>query len=182
MSAFHFRRNAYCFASCILFPFAGTACFFLPLAAVFFFSVSFVVSAPDQQKNPAGNSNTFISNNPSEKLFRAPAGGKIQKTVNGKAEGGTAGRKEGGPNKRSDKGPVENRLKCRGVIVKFHSWPSAEDQKEIADRLKSVGLKKTKSIKSFKTQLFEWSEGGLKPSSRGIFTLPPKDLKFSNST
>ena len=58
-------------------------------------------------------------------------------------------------------------LKARGVIVKFHRWPNLKQRREVAQRLKSSGLKKTKSIKSFQTQLFEWSEGGLKPSQLG---------------
>ena len=58
-------------------------------------------------------------------------------------------------------------LKARGVIVKFHRWPNLKQRKQIARRLNSSGLKKTKSIKSFQTQLFEWSEGGLKPSQLG---------------
>ena len=57
--------------------------------------------------------------------------------------------------------------RARGVIVKFHRWPNAKQRKEIIKRLKVSGLKKTKSIKSFQTQLFEWSEGSLKLSRQG---------------
>ena len=57
--------------------------------------------------------------------------------------------------------------KARGIIIKFHRWPDAKQQKEIVKRLIASGLKQTKSIKSFETQLFEWKEGGLKPSQLG---------------
>ena len=57
--------------------------------------------------------------------------------------------------------------RARGVIIKFHLWPNVKQQKEIVKRLKASGLKKTKSIRSFQTQLFEWSEGGLKLSGQG---------------
>ena len=57
--------------------------------------------------------------------------------------------------------------KARGVIIKFHHWPNAKQQKEIIRRLKASGLKKTKSMRSFKTQLFEWSGGSLKFSRFG---------------
>ena len=56
-------------------------------------------------------------------------------------------------------------LKARGVIVKFHRWPNKKQRKEIINRLKVSGLKKTKSIKSFEIQLFEWLEGNLTASS-----------------
>ena len=58
-------------------------------------------------------------------------------------------------------------LKARGVIVKFHRWPNSKEQKEIIRKLKAASLKKTKSIRSFQTWLFEWSEGGLKLSRLG---------------
>lgn len=61
----------------------------------------------------------------------------------------------------------EKEWKARGVIIKFHHWPNSKQQKEIMERLKNSGLKKKRSIRSFKTWLFEWSEGGLKLSQRG---------------
>ena len=57
--------------------------------------------------------------------------------------------------------------KARGVIVRFHRWPSVKEQKEIAGILRASGLKRTKSIRSFKAQLYGWKEGGLKPSKQG---------------
>ena len=75
------------------------------------------------------------------------------------------------PNKLQHSLPDEMRKKeewkTRGVIIKFHLWPNAKQQKEIIRRLKASGLKKTKDIKSFKTQLFEWSDGSLKSYSSG---------------
>ena len=53
------------------------------------------------------------------------------------------------------------------MIIKFHRWPNSKQQKEIIRRLKSSGLKKTKSIKNFNTWLFEWFKGDLKPSKLG---------------
>ena len=67
------------------------------------------------------------------------------------------------PNKKKEK----KEWKARGVIIKFHHWPDAKQQKEITERLIASGLKKTKSIKSFETQLFRWKKGGLKPSQMG---------------
>lgn len=58
-------------------------------------------------------------------------------------------------------------LKAQGVVVTFQRLPNAKQQKEIIRRLKTNGLKKTKSIQSFKAWLFEWSEGGSKPSNFG---------------
>ena len=57
--------------------------------------------------------------------------------------------------------------KARGVIVRFHRWPSVKQKKEVARILKSSSLRKTKSIRSFRAQLFEWIEGRLKPSKEG---------------
>ena len=51
------------------------------------------------------------------------------------------------------------------MIVKFHHWPNKKQRKEVVEKLKVSGLKKTKSIKSFEMQLFEWSEGGLQSSN-----------------
>ena len=86
-----------------------------------------------------------------------------------------ANTKEQGNRKNPDKlqrsFPGEKRkskeTKARGVIIKFHYWPNAKQQKEIMERLKASGLKKTKSIRSFQTQLFEWSDGSLKSYSSG---------------
>ena len=55
-------------------------------------------------------------------------------------------------------------LKARGVVLRFHSWPDMKQRKEVAGILKLQGLKRTRNIKDFKAQLFEWEEGGLKPS------------------
>ena len=57
--------------------------------------------------------------------------------------------------------------KARGLIVRFHRWPSLKEQKELNRILKSRGLKRSKSIRSFKAQLFAWREGGLKASRFG---------------
>ena len=67
-----------------------------------------------------------------------------------------------------DEGRKKEELKARGLIIKFNHWPNSKQQKEIVSRLKSSGLKKTKSIRGgFETQLFGWSEGGLKASHFG---------------
>ena len=68
--------------------------------------------------------------------------------------------------------------KARGVIVRYHRWPSVKEQKEIAGILRASGLKRTKSLRSFKAQLYGWIEGGLEPSkqresSAGKFYAPP---------
>ena len=57
-------------------------------------------------------------------------------------------------------------LRARGVVVRFHLWPSTKQRKKVAEILRSQGLKRTRSIKDFKAQLFEWKEGGLKPSGQ----------------
>ncbi|MCY4320838.1 MAG: S8/S53 family peptidase, partial [Bdellovibrionaceae bacterium] len=57
--------------------------------------------------------------------------------------------------------------KARGLILRFHRWPSLKEQRELNRILNSSGLKRTKNIKSFKAQLFFWKEGGLKPSILG---------------
>ncbi|MCZ0933127.1 MAG: S8/S53 family peptidase [Oligoflexia bacterium] len=64
-------------------------------------------------------------------------------------------------------GKREEEQRARGVIVRFHRWPTLKEQKELARILKAGGLKRTKSLKSFKAQLFVWEEGGLKPSRLG---------------
>ena len=56
--------------------------------------------------------------------------------------------------------------KARGLIVRYHKWPSLKKQKRLAKILKTSSLKRTKSIRSFKAQLFEWEKGGLKPSKK----------------
>ena len=68
----------------------------------------------------------------------------------------------------SPSGPVvSTEPKARGVIIRYHYWPSLKQKKEIARLLKTSGLKKTKSIRRFKAQLFEWETGVLKPSKLG---------------
>ena len=57
-------------------------------------------------------------------------------------------------------------LRARGVVVRFHRWPSTKQRKKVAGILRTQGLKRTRSIKDFKAQLFEWKEGGLKPSGQ----------------
>ena len=57
-------------------------------------------------------------------------------------------------------------LKARGVIVRFHRWPSLKQKKTVAGVLKSNGLKSTRSIRNFKAQLFGWKEGGLRLSKQ----------------
>ena len=61
----------------------------------------------------------------------------------------------------------EEEQKARGLVLRFHHWPTLKEQKELASLLKARGLKRTKNIKSFKAQLFGWEGGGLKPSSLG---------------
>ena len=94
--------------------------------------------------------------------------------LNHKAEG--ANRKSyGEKQKKPDKlqysvpGDIEREREwqARGVIIKFRHWPDSTQQKEIVERLQTGGLKKTRSVRRFKTWLFEWSEGGLKPSRMG---------------
>ena len=73
----------------------------------------------------------------------------------------------------------EGEKKSRGLVIRFHRWPSFKQRKETAGILRERGLKRTKSIKSFKAQLFEWKEGGLKPSrqaERACFKL--KNLSY----
>ena len=68
----------------------------------------------------------------------------------------------------SPSGPaVSTEPKARGVIIRYHYWPSLKQKKEIARLLKTSGLKKTQSIRRFKAQLFEWETGGLKASKLG---------------
>ena len=57
--------------------------------------------------------------------------------------------------------------KARGLVIRYHKWPNLKRQREIARILRSSDLKRTKSIKEFKAQLFGWTKGGLKPSSLG---------------
>ena len=61
----------------------------------------------------------------------------------------------------------EEEQKARGLVLRFHHWPTLKEQKELVSLLKARGLKRTKNIKSFKAQLFGWEGGGLKPSSLG---------------
>ena len=61
----------------------------------------------------------------------------------------------------------EEEQKARGLVIRYHKWPSLKQQKEVSGILKSSGLERTKSIKSFKAQLFGWTNGGLKASKLG---------------
>ena len=54
--------------------------------------------------------------------------------------------------------------KARGLVLRFHRWPSLKEQSKLKRILKSSGLKRSKNIKIFKAQLFAWEKGGLKPS------------------
>ena len=67
----------------------------------------------------------------------------------------------------SNKEDKEKAQKARGLVIRYYKWPNLKQQKEIARILKSSGLKKTKSIKPFKAQLFGWTKGGLKASKLG---------------
>ena len=69
--------------------------------------------------------------------------------------------------------------KARGVILRFYRWPSLKQQREIERILTGRGLKKTKDIKSFKAQLFEWTQGELKPSTSGNKAVTQTKLKPS---
>ena len=60
----------------------------------------------------------------------------------------------------------QKELRARGVVVRFHLWPSTKQREKVAEILRTQGLKRTRSIKDFKAQLFEWKEGGLKPSGQ----------------
>ena len=77
-----------------------------------------------------------------------------------------------------EEGEEGKEWKARGVIVRFYRWPSVKEQKEIAGILRASGLKRTKSLRSFKAQLYGWIEGGLEPSKQrerflGKFYAPP---------
>ena len=61
----------------------------------------------------------------------------------------------------------EEEPKARGLVLRFHRWPTLKEQEEVARILEASGLKRTKNIKSFNAQLFGWEEGVLKPSSLG---------------
>ena len=61
----------------------------------------------------------------------------------------------------------EEEQQARGLVLRFHRWPTLKEQEEVARILEASGLKRTKNIKSFKAQLFGWEVGGLKPSSLG---------------
>ena len=69
--------------------------------------------------------------------------------------------------------------KARGVILRFYRWPSLKQQREIERILTGRGLKKTKDIKSFKAQLFEWTQGELKLSTSANKTVIQTKLKPS---
>ena len=58
--------------------------------------------------------------------------------------------------------PREQRI-ARGVIIKFRkNPPSRKTRSKLRKILKSRSLKKTKSLKSFRSYLAEWESGGLK--------------------
>ena len=59
----------------------------------------------------------------------------------------------------------EEEQQARGLVLRFHRWPTLKEQEEVARILEASGLKRTKNIKSFNAQLFGWEEGELKPSS-----------------
>ena len=61
----------------------------------------------------------------------------------------------------------EEEQQARGLVLRFHRWPTLKEQEELVRILEASGLKRTKNIKSFNAQLFGWEEGVLKPSSLG---------------
>ena len=68
---------------------------------------------------------------------------------------------------RVSKSVQDEERKARGVVIRYHKWPSLKRQREVERILRSSDLKRTKSIKEFRAQLFGWTKGGLKPSSLG---------------
>ena len=74
----------------------------------------------------------------------------------------------------------EEEQKARGLVLRFHHWPTLKEQKELTSLLKARGLKRTKNIKSFKAKLFGWEGGGLKPSSLG-FDINPLAVLIAES-
>ncbi len=55
--------------------------------------------------------------------------------------------------------------KARGVILKFHRLPTAKQSRLILKKMKELGLKRTRIIKSFKIWLFQWPSD-LKPAQK----------------
>ena len=81
----------------------------------------------------------------------------------------------------------EEEQQARGLVLRFHRWPTLKEQEEVARILEASGLKRTKNIKSFNAQLFGWEEEELKPSSLGEELKPSSlgeeaclDLKSKN--
>ena len=81
----------------------------------------------------------------------------------------------------------EEEQQARGLVLRFHRWPTLKEQEEVARILEASGLKRTKNIKSFNAQLFGWEEEELKPSSLGEVLKPSSlgeeaclDLKSKN--
>ena len=75
----------------------------------------------------------------------------------------------------------EEEQQARGLVLRFHRWPTLKEQEEVARILEASGLKRTKNIKSFNAQLFGWEEGELKPSSLGeeaCLDLKSKNLSY----
>jgi len=56
--------------------------------------------------------------------------------------------------------------KAKGWVLRFHKWPNVKQRNKIASILNSKGLKKTKDIKFFKAQLWQWQEGRIKTSKK----------------
>ena len=46
--------------------------------------------------------------------------------------------------------------KSKGVLLRFHSWPSKKQARAIINRLRRSGLKRTKTIERFKVWVFDW--------------------------
>ena len=66
----------------------------------------------------------------------------------------------------------EEEQKARGLVLRFHRWPTLKEQKELVSLLKARGLKRTKNIKSFKAQLFGWGGRRVKTLKFGRGGLP----------
>ena len=45
-----------------------------------------------------------------------------------------------------------------GIILAFHRWPDADEQRIILEKTREAGLTKTEEIPRFKIWLFEWDE------------------------
>ncbi len=64
--------------------------------------------------------------------------------------------------KRNTKKYERKESKATGVILKFYNWPSVKETQLIIKHLNKKGLKKLKTVESFKIWLFEWPEVELK--------------------